>query len=86
MVPGLRVKDLLTPHFLRERMRWSVNEQRLSGAVAGMGRTGSVPWRSMFQDMGYQAFVAKVTFVVKISCLSQNSESWLTFCDNTPKK
>ena len=54
VVPGLRVKDLLTPHFLRERMRWSVNEQRLSGAVAGMGRTGSVAWRSLFQDMGYQ--------------------------------
>ena len=54
VVPGLRVKDLLTPHFLRERMRWSVNEQRLSGAFAGMGRTGSVPWRSLFQDMGYQ--------------------------------
>ena len=54
VVPGLRVKDLLTPHFLRERMRWSVNEQRLSGAVAGMGRTGSVAWRTLFQDMGYQ--------------------------------
>ena len=54
VVPGLRVKDLLTPHFLRERMRWSVNEQRLSGAVEGMGRTGSMVWRSLFQEMGYQ--------------------------------
>ena len=54
VVPGLRVKDLLTPHFLRDRMRWSVNEQRLSGAVAGMGRTGSVAWRTLFQEMGYQ--------------------------------
>ena len=22
VVPGLRVKDLLTPHFVRERLRW----------------------------------------------------------------
>ncbi len=54
VVPGLRVKDLLTPHFLRERMRWPVNEQRLSSAVAGRGRTGSMAWRSLFQEMGYQ--------------------------------
>ena len=54
MVPGLRVKDLLTPHFLRERMRWSVNEQRLSDAVAGMGRTANMAWRSLFQEMGYK--------------------------------
>ncbi len=54
VVPGLRVKDLLTPHFLRERMRWPVNEQRLSGAVAGMGRTGGMAWRTLFQEMGYQ--------------------------------
>ena len=54
VVPGLRVKDLLTPHFLRERLRWPVNEQRLSRAVEGMGHTDSVAWRSLFQGMGYQ--------------------------------
>ena len=54
VVPGLRVKDLLTPHFLRERMRWPVNQGRLSGAVEGKGRTGSIAWRSLFQEMGYQ--------------------------------
>lgn len=54
VVPGLRVKDLLTPHFLRERMRWPVNQGRLSGAVEGRGRTGSMAWRSLFQEMGYQ--------------------------------
>ena len=54
VVPGLRVKDLLTPHFLRERMRWPVNEQRLSSAVEGRGRPGSMAWRSLFQEMGYQ--------------------------------
>ena len=54
VVPGLRVKDLLTPHFLREQMRWPVNQGRLSGAVEGRGRTGSMAWRSLFQEMGYQ--------------------------------
>ena len=54
VVPGLRVKDLLTPHFLRERMRWPVNQGRLSEAVEGRGRTGSMAWRSLFQEMGYQ--------------------------------
>ncbi len=54
VVPGLRVKDLLTPHFLRERLRRPVNEQRLSGAVEGMGNPGSMAWRSLFQSMGYR--------------------------------
>ncbi len=54
VVPGLRVKDLLTPHFLRERLRWPTNEQRLSDAVEGIAPTGNMAWRSLFQDMGYQ--------------------------------
>ena len=54
VVPGLRVKDLLTPHFVRERLRWPANEQRLSGAVEGTPHTGNVAWRSLFQGMGYQ--------------------------------
>ena len=54
VVPGLRVKDLLTPHFLRERLRWSINEQRLAGAVEGLRSTDNIAWRSLFQGMGYQ--------------------------------
>ncbi len=54
VVPGLRVKDLLTPHFLRERLRWPINEQRLSGTVEGIASTGNMPWRTLFQGMGYQ--------------------------------
>ena len=54
VVPGLRVKDLLTPHFLRDRLRWPINEQRLSRAVEGMAPTSSTAWRSLFQGMGYQ--------------------------------
>ncbi len=54
VVPGVRVKDLLTPHFLRERLRRPINERRLAGAVEGMGPTGGMAWRSLFQGMGYQ--------------------------------
>ena len=54
VVPGLRVKDLLTPHFLRDRLRWPINEQRLSRALAAMAPTVNMTWRSLFQGMGYQ--------------------------------
>ena len=54
VVPGVRVKDLLTPHFLRERLRWPVNEQRLASAVEGLGSAGGVAWRPLFQGLGYQ--------------------------------
>ena len=54
VVPGLRVKDLLTPHFMRERLRRPINEQRLSSAVEGITSTSSIAWRSLFQGMGYQ--------------------------------
>ncbi len=54
VVPGLRVKDLLTPHFLRERLRWPINEERLVGAVEGKVTTGNTTWRSVFQGLGYQ--------------------------------
>ena len=54
VVPGLRVKDLLTPHFLRDRLRWSVNQQRLSDAVDGLGSIRNVAWRTVLERMGYQ--------------------------------
>ena len=54
VVPGLRVKDLLTPHFLRERLRRPTNDQRLAGAVEGMASTGNMAWRTLFQGMGYR--------------------------------
>ena len=54
VVPGMRVKDLLTPHFMRERLRRPINEQRLSSAVEGIAFTSSIAWRSLFQGMGYQ--------------------------------
>ena len=54
VVPGLRVKDLLTPHFVRERLRWPVNERCLAETIEGIGRTSQLIWRSLFQGLGYQ--------------------------------
>ena len=54
VVPGVRVKDLLTPHFVRERLRWPANEKRLLGAVEDIPPAGDLAWRSLFQGMGYQ--------------------------------
>ena len=54
VVPGLRVKELLTPHFLRVRLRRDDNERRLSSAVEGMGPVSGAAWRALFQGMGYQ--------------------------------
>ena len=55
VVPGLRVKDLLTPYFLRERLRRrAVDDQRLSEAVKSVLPIGNVAWRSLFQSWGYQ--------------------------------
>ena len=54
VVPGLKVKDLLTPYFARERLRWPVNASRLSSALGKTPPSGSIAWRSLFQGMGYQ--------------------------------
>ena len=54
VVPGVRVKDFLTPHFLRDRLRWPINEQRLSREVEGFVPTGGMAWRPLFQGLGYQ--------------------------------
>ena len=54
VVPGLKVKDLLTPHFARERLRWPVNATRLSFALGKTPLIGSIAWRSLFQGLGYQ--------------------------------
>ncbi len=54
VVPGVRVKDFLTPHFLRERLRRPENERRLSHAVEEIAPAGSTAWRTLFQGLGYQ--------------------------------
>ena len=54
VVPGVRVKDFLTPHFLGDRLRRLINEQQLSRAIEGIAPAGSMAWRSLFQGLGYQ--------------------------------
>lgn len=53
VVPGLRVKDLLTPHFVRTRLRTPANAQRLSGAVSDVGLDRGATWRPLFRALGY---------------------------------
>ena len=54
VVTGLRVKDLLTPHFLKVRLRRPAVEQRLMEAIENVGRAAGGSWRSPLQAMGYQ--------------------------------
>ncbi|MCY4109927.1 MAG: hypothetical protein OXG11_12985 [Chloroflexi bacterium] len=54
VVPGLRVKDLLTPHFARDRLRWPANKQLLAEAAEQVERGGDLGWRSLLQGLGYR--------------------------------
>ena len=54
VVPGLKVKDLLTPYFARERLKWPANASRLSGALGKTSPVGGIAWRTLFQGMGYE--------------------------------
>jgi len=54
VVPGLRDKDHLTPLFLRERLRWPINEQRPSSAVEGLPPLAAAWHGAPFQGRGYQ--------------------------------
>ena len=53
-VPGIRVKDLLTPHFVQDRLRRSENQRQLADAVAGVELSGDLTWRSPFERFGYR--------------------------------
>ena len=54
VVPGIRVKDLLTPHFVRDRLRRPENQSRLAEAVAGVESAGNLGWHSLFGKLGYR--------------------------------
>ncbi len=54
VVPGLRVKDLLTPHFLRERLPQAPNARHLPDVVKSVSRPQNLSWRSVFRALGYQ--------------------------------
>ena len=51
VVPGLHVKDLLTPYFVRERMRRY--ERDLAAPAKGARRADGANWRSLFVGLGY---------------------------------
>lgn len=54
VVSGIRVKDLLTPHFVQERLCRLENQGRLAGAVAGVEPSGDWTWRWLFGKLGYR--------------------------------
>ena len=51
-LPGLRVKDLLTPHFVRERLPGS--QEQLERTVEGITAGDAVQWRPLFEGLGYR--------------------------------
>ena len=54
VVPGIRVKDLLTPHFVRDRLRRPENKDRLAEAVASVELSGDLGWHSLLGKLGYR--------------------------------
>ncbi|MDE2962946.1 MAG: hypothetical protein OXU26_03470 [Acidobacteriota bacterium] len=54
VVPGVRVKDLLTPHFLRDRLPGPASARHLPELVKSVARPQSLSWRSLFQALGFQ--------------------------------
>lgn len=51
-LPGLRVKELLTPHFVRERL--PASRERLETTIKGVTGTAAASWRPLFQGLGYR--------------------------------
>ena len=56
VLPGIRVKELLTPHYLRTRMRQRPRDmQRLQSVTENLGRIGPThSWRTLFNQLGYK--------------------------------
>lgn len=51
-IPGLRVKELLTPHFVQQRLRGS--RPQLDEVISEVTPADSREWRSLFRRLGYQ--------------------------------
>ena len=51
-LPGLRVKELLTPHFVRERL--TVSQEQLDGTLEGVSETAAKDWNPLFRGLGYR--------------------------------
>ncbi len=56
VLPGIRVKELLTPHYIRTRLRqYSSNKDYLEAATQNIKRiTQTASWRTLFSQLGYQ--------------------------------
>ena len=51
-LPGLRVKELLTPHFVRERL--TASREQLEHAIEGVSNTAAAQWNPLFRGLGYR--------------------------------
>ena len=51
-LPGLRVKELLTPHFVRERL--TASRDQLEHAIEGVSDTAATQWNPLFRGLGYR--------------------------------
>ena len=51
-LPGLRVKELLTSHFVRERL--TVSRDQLESTLGGVSETAARDWRPLFRGLGYR--------------------------------
>ena len=56
VAPGVRVKDLLTPYFVKERLSWPDNRDKLDQAIESLrGHLNSeTPWRGLVSQLGYK--------------------------------
>ena len=56
VLPGIRVKELLTPHYIRTRLRQhSSNKEYLETATQNIKRiTQTTTWRTLFGQLGFQ--------------------------------
>ena len=52
-IPGLRVKELLTPHFVKQRLQG--RRPQLEEALADVTPADSREWRSLFRRLGYSS-------------------------------
>lgn len=54
VLPGIRVKELLTPHYMRTRMKDTRHRRNLETAAANIKRiTRNDNWRTIFRQLGY---------------------------------
>ena len=54
VLPGIRVKELLTPHYMRTRLKDTRHRRKLETAAANIKRiTRNDNWRTMFRQLGY---------------------------------